>query len=272
MERRHERRQAELHAGDVVVRLGDALIVDGATLDLRAGELTVLIGPNGAGKTTLMRALAGPRSGRRAASRSRARRSPSLTPRERARRIAYLPQGHVFHWPMPVAAVVALGRYAYGDAFSSLTDADRARRRAGAGGHRHRRHSPTRPVTTLSGGERARVALARALASEAPILLADEPTVSLDPRHQLVVMELLARAAHDGGAVLAIVHDLALAARFADRIVIMDRGRLVADGAPREVLTPERIAAVFGVEAVIIDDAAGTHPILLRPLLDDAQA
>ena len=90
--------------------------------------------------------------------------------------------------------------------------------------------------------------------------------MSLDPRHQLVVMELLARAAHDGGAVLAIVHDLALAARFADRIVIMDRGRLVADGAPRAVLTPERIAAVFGVEAIIADDASGPHPILRRPL------
>jgi iron complex transport system ATP-binding protein len=110
------------------------------------------------------------------------------------------------------------------------------------------------------------VALARALACEAPILLADEPTVSLDPRHQLVVMELLARAAHDGGAVLAIGHDLALAARFADRIVIMERGRLVADGAPRAVLTVDRIATVFGVEVVITDDALGPHPILLRPL------
>jgi iron complex transport system ATP-binding protein len=256
--------QPKLHAGNVVVRLGDALIVDGAALDLRAGELTVLIGPNGAGKTTLMRALAGlvPAEGRIDIE---GKPIASLTVRDRARRIAYLPQGHVFHWPMPVAAVVALGRYAYGDAFSSITDADR-RAVEKALAATDTEGFANRAVTTLSGGERARVALARALACEAPILLADEPTVSLDPRHQLVVMGLLARAAHDGGAVLAIGHDLAMAARFADRIVIMDRGRLVADGAPREVLTAERIAAVFGVEAVITDDASGTHPVLLRPL------
>ena len=254
----------KLHADNVVVRLGDALIVDGAALDLRAGELTVLIGPNGAGKTTLMRALAGlvPAEGR---IEIEGKPLASLTVRDRARRIAYLPQGHVFHWPMPVAAVVALGRYAYGDAFSTLSDADRhavGKALAATGTEAF----AARAVTTLSGGERARVALARALACEAPILFADEPTVSLDPRHQLVVMELLARAAHDGGAVLAIGHDLSLAARFADRIVIMDRGRLVADGAPRDVLTVERIAAVFGVEAFIADDATGSHPILLRPL------
>ncbi len=254
----------KLHAANVVVRLGDALIVDGAALDLRAGELTVLIGPNGAGKTTLMRALAGlvPAEGR---IEIEGKPLAALTVRDRARRIAYLPQGHVFHWPMPVQAVIALGRYPYADAFSAVTDADRqaVARALTATGTESFAH---RAVTTLSGGERARVALARALACEAPIMLADEPTVSLDPRHQLVVMELLVRAAHDGGAVLAIGHDLALAARFADRIVIMDRGRLVADGSPREVLTVERIAAVFGVEAMIAEDRSGTHPVLLRPL------
>ncbi len=253
-----------LRAADLSVRLAGNLIVERATLDLEAGALTVLIGPNGAGKTTLMRALAGllPAEG---CIELQGRPLQAFSVRERARQIAYLPQGHVFHWPMSVAAVVALGRHPHADAFSPLADADRT-----AVGHALAATAvepwAARAVTTLSGGERARVALARALATQAPILLADEPTMSLDPRHQLVVMELLARAAHDGGAVLAIVHDLTLAARFADRVVMMERGRLVAEGGPREVLTPERIAEVFAVEATITDSAVGPIPILHRPL------
>jgi iron complex transport system ATP-binding protein len=253
-----------LQVADLSVRLAGRVIVDGVSLDLEAGRLTVLIGPNGAGKTTLMRAVAGllPSTGGIALA---GRPLRAFSARERARHIAYLPQGHVFHWPMSVAAVVALGRAPHADVFAPLADADRiAVNRALEATD----VAPwaNRAVTTLSGGERARVALARALATQAPILLADEPTMSLDPRHQLVVMELLAHAAHDGGAVLAIIHDLALAARFADRIVVMEQGRLVADGRARDVLTPERIAAVFAVEATITDSAVGPIPILQRPL------
>ena len=115
-----------------------------------------------------------------------------------------------------------------------------------------------RAVTSLSGGERARVALARALATEAAILLADEPTMSLDPRHQLTVMDLFRRAARAGSTVLVVLHDLTLAARFADRVLVMADGRLVADGNPRTVLSPSLIADVFGVEAVIVDAGVRT--------------
>jgi iron complex transport system ATP-binding protein len=254
---------AVLEGTDVTVRLGGSLIVDGASLALQRGEVVALVGPNGAGKTTLVRALAGllPAEGRISL---QGRPLESHSPRERARRIAYLPQGHVFHWPMPVASIVALGRHPHADTFSALSDGDHAAvRRAltatGIAGFANR------SITTLSGGERARVALARALATEAPVLLTDEPTASLDPRHQLVVMELL-RGAAQNGAVLAVVHDLLLAARFADRVVVMDGGRLVADAPPADALNPSRVAEVFGVATVSVDTGDGSITIPWRPL------
>jgi iron complex transport system ATP-binding protein len=240
------------------------MIVERARVKLRRGELTVLVGPNGAGKTTLIRALAGllPADGRITLD---DKPLPSFDPRERARRIAYLPQGNVFHWPMPVEAVVALGRYPHADPFAAASQRDRDAVRAALAATDTEAFA-ARPVTSLSGGERARVALARALATQAPVLLADEPTVSLDARHQLIVMNVLREAAHNGTAVLAVLHDLSLAARFADNVLLMQDGRIVTQGEPKDVLTTERIAQVFGVSAQMLNVDGAQVPVAHRPL------
>ncbi len=253
-----------LRAQGVRVALSHVEIVKDASFSLARGELTALVGPNGAGKTTLMRALAGlvaaqghieiegkPLSG--------------IPPRDRARMMAYLPQGNIFHWPMPVEAIVGLGRYPHGDPFAAPTPADISAIRDALAATAMQEFG-SRAVTTLSGGERARVALARALATQAPILLVDEPTVSLDVRHQLIVMELLRKAARNGGGVLAVVHDLTLAARYADRVLIMQSGRITAQGAPAETLDPARIAQVFGVEAQMLPFDGADIPVARRPL------
>jgi iron complex transport system ATP-binding protein len=253
-----------LTARGVTVRLGGTTIVQNASVTLRGGEFVALVGPNGAGKTTLMRALAGlvPAEGRITLG---GKPIEGLKPRDRARAVAYLPQGHVFHWPMSVAAIVMLGRAPHADPFSSTSAEDRAAVEH-ALAMTETEGFADRAVTTLSGGERARVALARALATQATVLLADEPTASLDPRHQLTVMELMRNAARTGNAVLAIMHDLTLAARFADRVLVMDRGALVADGPPAQALSAELLATVFGIEAVVVEVDGKHVPVAGRAL------
>jgi iron complex transport system ATP-binding protein len=226
--------------------------------------LVAVVGPNGAGKTSLVRALAGllPAQG---VITLQGKPLDALSSRERARAVAYLPQGHVFHWPMSVESIVMLGRAPHGDPFSSNSPADRAAVTQ-AMAITETQIFAERAVTTLSGGEKARAALARALATQAPVLLADEPTAALDPRHQLVVMELLRNAARNGNAILAIMHDLTLAARFADRVLVMHEGRIVAEGTPAEALAPERLAAVFGIEAATVAIGDKHVPIAGRAL------
>jgi iron complex transport system ATP-binding protein len=241
---------AILSLAGVSVELGRRRVIDRVSISVQPGEVVVVAGPNGAGKTTLLRAAAGlaASSGGITLGGDNLARLPLA---ERARRLAYLPQGHVIHWPLAVAEVVALGRLPRG-AGADLSQADKiavARAMAATGITEY----ADRPVTTLSGGERARAALARVLATEAPLILADEPTASLDPRFQLIVMDILRRHAVGGGAVVAVLHDLALAARTADRLVLLDRGQIVADGPPSQVLAEDRLASVFGIAAAVVD-------------------
>lgn len=238
-----------LTATGLDVSLGGRQVLFDFDLGVKPGELVMVVGPNGAGKTTLLRAIAGivPAKGRIAIENDPLQ---AISAAERAQRIAYLPQGHVFHWPLPVEDIVALGRLPRGGG-ADLSETDRVaveRAMTATGVTDY----VGRAVTTLSGGERARVALARVLATQARVILADEPTAALDPRYQLVVLDILYRHARDGGAVVAVLHDLGLAARWADRIVVIDQGRKVADGAPRDVLTKERLNETFGVSAQIV--------------------
>jgi len=240
----------EILVRDLTVRLGRREALSGLDLAFRPGELGVVVGPNGAGKTTLLRAIAGlvPLAGGSVALGDQP--VGAMSRAARARRIAYLPQIGGMSWPLPVRDVVALGRLPHGEAPDRLSP-EGARAVAAAIAAVGLAGFEARPVTELSGGERARALLARALATEAAVLLVDEPVAALDPRHQLLVLDVLRRRARAGAVVIAVMHDLALASRFADRIVLLDRGRVVAAGLPEAVLTAARLEAVFGIEAVV---------------------
>jgi iron complex transport system ATP-binding protein len=237
-----------LTARGLNVTLAGRLVLKDVSLALSSGHLVALVGPNGAGKTTLLRALAGlvPSDG---AIEVGGAALSSLSLRERARRFAYLPQGHVVHWPLAARDIVALGRYPHGATDPArLTPKDteavlRAMQATDVVEFSERR------VTELSGGERSRVALARVLAVEAPVILADEPTASLDPRHQFDVMKSLRASADKGVLVIVVTHDLGLAARFADTVMVLSDGRLVSQGAPAEALSEKIMGEVFRISA-----------------------
>lgn len=245
---------ALLSAERLTVRIGSKAIVENVSLSFAPGRFVALIGPNGAGKTTLLKALAGLVDAEGSV-RLEGRQMEAIDRRERARRIAYLPQGHQVHWPLVARDVVALGRYPHGLNDPSRLPADHARAIEAAMARTDTVHLADQPVQTLSGGERARVMLARVMAVEAQILLADEPTASLDPGHQISVMRDLKAESRRGALVIAVTHDLGLAARLADDIVLLDKGCLVAHGSAEHVLTDDNPHAVYQVSVLrqIID-------------------
>jgi len=252
-----------LDADRLIVRYGARVALDGVSLAVGRGELVGLLGPNASGKTTLLRALAGLVRPMAGIIRLDGQPLGALDTGARARRIAYLEQGAQCHWPLAAGRVVALGRLAHLGPWSRATAADEDAI-AAAMTRCEVAALAARPVTTLSGGEVARVMLARALAAEPDLLLADEPVSQLDPYHQLGVMEVLRRLADEGASVIAVLHDLSLAARFCDRLVLLSAGAVAADGPPAAVMTAETLARVFSVAARVIDAEDGLYVVARR--------
>ncbi|MHA6722522.1 ABC transporter ATP-binding protein [Sphingomonas sp. RS2018] len=235
------------------VYLGGRQVLNGLSLTLTPGAVTGIIGPNGAGKSTLLRTIARLLPIAEGSVTIDGAALGDVERRTLAQTIAYLPQGGQVHWPVSVERLVSLGRLPHLAPLSRVGDADRAAIEQ-AMARADVMHFRDRIVTELSGGERARVLLARALAVEAKALLVDEPLAALDPGHQIDVMRLLQAEAAVGATVVVVLHDLTVAARYCDRLALIDAGRLVAEGAPQEVLTPERLARVYGITAWIDGD------------------
>ncbi|MFZ3032464.1 MAG: ABC transporter ATP-binding protein [Parvibaculum sp.] len=239
----------KLHIENLHASLGGARILRSLSLELEGAKFIGLIGPNGVGKTTLVRAIADliPFYGDITLDGEALKTMP---PRTRARKLAYLAQGAESHWPLVVERLVALGRLPHLEPFRAPQPTDeaaiaRAMKLADVEALRGR------DVLTLSGGERARVLLARALAVEAPLLLVDEPVAALDPYHQIGVMNGLVSYARQGRMVIAVLHDLSLAARYCDELVLLNDGKVHAHGTPSAVLTPRNLRDVYRVEAQV---------------------
>ena len=253
-----------LKAEGVSVRRGGRLILDGASAAFAGGSFAAIIGPNGAGKSTLLKAIAGLCALSGGAIRYDGARLQEFGAARLSRRLAYLAQDGDVHWPLRVDHVVELGRLPHRTPFAGMDEEDRAAieramRLADVTRFRLRR------IQSLSGGERMRVLLARALAVEAEILLADEPVAAVDPLHQLRIMDLLAGVARQGKCVVVVLHDLTLATRYCSRLVLLSAGRKMLDGPP-SALTDAAIREAYGVSTFRGEHLGQTFVIPWSPL------
>jgi iron complex transport system ATP-binding protein len=251
----------ELSFDALGVTLARRPVLTGISATLKPGRITAILGPNGAGKSSLVKAAAAliaPASG---SVHLDGRDVAAFDPRERARLIGYLPQDAAVHWNVTGADVVALGRLPHRAPYAapSAVDLDAIMRAMAA---TETIDFANRPIHELSGGERARVLLARVLAGEPRWLLADEPLASLDPAHQIDILDRMREVALTGAGVAIVLHDLGLAARAADDVLLLKDGRMAGFGPVAEALTPEAIRGVFGVEARWVDTPDGP-PLLV---------
>jgi iron complex transport system ATP-binding protein len=248
-----------LAARSVSCHLGKRAIVDAVDLEVRPGELLALVGPNGAGKSTLLRLLAGELEPTGGAVVFGETLLASLGASEQARLRAVMPQHTSVQFAFTVRQIAALGRYPHRPSRADDAIVDASLETAGVA------HVAERSFATLSGGEQALATLARVIAQDAGVLLLDEPTASLDIRHREHVLTIARDTARSGGAVCVVVHDLNIAAAYADRIVVLHEGRKACDSAPWDALTEERVERVFGHPVCVTRSPVGDHP-LVTPL------
>lgn len=241
------RREPHLTVSNLSVALGQRQVIAGLSCEVKAGAFVGLIGPNGSGKSTLLRAVMG-----LIGSIGRVELAGAdllaMPPGERAKLVAYLPQDGQVVWPIAVEDLVMLGRAPHRTGFAPPSEAD-VRTVARAVATMDLEDLRHRSARELSGGERARALIARALAQDTPVLIADEPTAGLDPSHQITLMETFRDKAREGCTVIASLHDLALSAQWCDRLILLNSGSIVAAGSPSEVLTANALASVYGIEA-----------------------
>lgn len=239
-----------LDARGVSVKLGETAILTGVNFSINSGELVGLLGPNGAGKTTLLRTLSGLLPLNSENIHLLGKPLSAINRKQLARDMAYLPQNNESHWPISVETLVMLGRLPHRNLWRgpSKTDCKSVQRALKACDVSQ---FADRSINSLSGGEKTRVMLARALAVEPKLLLADEPVAGLDPGHQLEVMERFRRLSDSGMGIVIVIHDLTLAARYCHRLVLLNQSKIIAQGKPSEVLSAANLARCFAIRAHI---------------------
>lgn len=240
-----------LSVNGLQLSFGHRTVLSGVSFEAEPGEFIGLIGPNGAGKTSLLKAILGLIASDGQLSLEN-RDLRNMTNQEKARHLAYLPQEREVAWPVAVKTLVSFARAALKPMFEGQNDEDiklveAAMRRMDV------IRFCDRVVSELSGGEKARVLIARVLAQNTPIILADEPVAGLDPAHQLGLMEVFASLAAEGRTVIASMHELSLAAGYCTRLIVLDQGKVVADGPPTKVLSEELLRSVYGINAHLLD-------------------
>ena len=244
---------------ELSLTLGGREVLSTVSLTADRGELIGLIGPNGAGKTTLLRAIRGGISPTAGTVTVTGQPISSLSTKAIGQRVATVPQETELSFGFSVEQAVAMGRHPHIDRFGVPDETDREAV-ADALARTSLEPLSDRPVTDLSGGERQRVLVARALAQATPVLLLDEPTASLDINHAIHTLETIRAVVDDGTAAVAAIHDLDLAARYCDRLILLAAGDVIAAGDPETVLTDETLAAAFDVTAVVSRDAVTDTP------------